>query len=46
MTQEGRLTRGKENHDRGRFLDNAETLEYLATLKGKPKEAKDVRPDK
>ena len=38
MTQEGRLQRGKENHDRGRFLDNPETLEYVATLpKAKPK---------
>lgn len=33
MTAEGRLARGKENHDRGRFLDNSETLEYLESIK-------------
>ena len=41
MTKEGRLARGKENHDRKRFPNNSETIEYEATLKAeKPKEAK------
>ena len=35
MTAEGRLSRGKENYDRGRFLDNSETIAYAETLKGK-----------
>jgi len=33
MTAEGRLSRGKLNYEAGRFLDNSETLEYIATLK-------------
>jgi len=37
MTKEGRLQRGKENFKRGRFLDNPETKEYIATM---PKETK------
>lgn len=38
MTKEGRLARGKENYERGRFLDNSETKEYISTLpKEKPK---------
>ena len=41
MTQEGRLARGKLNHEAGAFPDNSETLEYVATLtKEKPKEVK------
>ena len=40
MTKEGRLSRGKENYDRGRFLDNSETIAYAETLKDKPKEDK------
>lgn len=43
MTSEGRLQRGKANYEYtvkgvrvGRFLDNSETKEYIATLK-KPK---------
>ena len=52
MTAEGRLKRGKENYEYvdykgnvGRFLDNPETLEYIATLpKPKVKEAKDGKP--
>ena len=42
MTKEGRLARGKENYDRGRFLENSETLEYVETLP-KAKEKKDVK---
>ena len=38
MTKEGRLARGKENHERGRFPDNQETIDYVKTLKkGKQK---------
>ena len=41
MTAEGRLARGKENYERGKFLDNSETLAYVATLpKEIPKEEK------
>ena len=41
MTAEGRLARGKENYDFGKFLDNQETIDYVATLpKEKPKEEK------
>ncbi len=50
MTKEGRLARGKENYKRKRFLDNQETIDYVATLKTakaeKPKEAKDAAPTK
>ncbi len=50
MTAEGRLARGKENSERGRFLENSETLEYLDSIKGKkadkPKEAEDAKPTK
>ena len=50
MTEEGRLKRGKENYERGRFLDNPETLAYVATIPKegkKPKEAKeDAKPTK
>lgn len=35
MTEEGVLARGKANYDAGKFLDNIETLAYVATL---PKE--------
>ena len=43
MTKEGRLARGKLNHEAGAFPDNSETLEYVATLtKEKPKE--EVKP--
>ena len=38
MTAEGRLARGKENFERGRFLDNSETVAYVATLTEAPKE--------
>lgn len=48
--KEARLARGKENYERGKFLDNSETLEYIETLpKGKekpvkkPKEAADAK---
>ena len=49
MTAEGRLRRGKENYEAGKFLDNSETLAYIETLKKdepkeKPKEAKDGKP--
>jgi len=47
MTKEGRLARGKLNYEAKVFLDNSETLEYVATLpKEKPKEAKDAKSDK
>ncbi len=55
MTSEGRLARGKENFDEGRFLENSETIAYKATMKAeKPKEepkeevkeAKDAKPTK
>ena len=50
MTQEGRLARGKENYEAKVFLDNSETLEYIATLpKEKPKEepkSKEVKEKK
>ena len=50
MTDEGRLARGKENHERGRFPNNQETIDYVATLKAKPaakpKEAEDAKPAK
>ena len=34
MTKEGRLARGKENYDRGRFLDNSETKAYVCVKSG------------
>ena len=40
MTEEGRLARGKENHERGRFPKNSETIAYVNTLEAEPKEAK------
>ena len=43
MTKEGRLARGKDNHKRGRFPDNQETIDYVKTL---TKEEKDVKPHK
>ena len=46
MTKELRLARGKENHDRGRFPDNQETIDYVKTLsKETPKkeDKKDVK---
>jgi len=41
MTAEGRLARGKANYEAGKFLDNSETLGYIATLE-KPKEEKKI----
>lgn len=43
--KEGRLKRGKANYEAKKFLDNSETLEYIATLK-KPKEAENAKPSK
>ena len=41
MTKELRLARGKENHDRGIFPDNQETVDYVKTLpKEKPEKPK------
>lgn len=41
MTAEGILARGKENYEAKKFLDNSETLAYIATLpKEQPKEEK------
>lgn len=45
MTAEGRLRRGKENYEAEKFLDNSETLEYVATLE-KPKEEVKVKKEK
>lgn len=45
MTAEGRLARGKANYEEKKFLDNSETLEYMATLKP-VKEVKDAKPNK
>ena len=39
----GRLARGKANFDFKKFLNNSETLEYIATLK---KEAPKVKEEK
>ncbi len=44
MTNEGRLQRGKANFEAGKFLDNAETVEYANTIKAeKPKEGKNAK---
>ena len=47
MTKELRLARGKENHDRGRFPDNQETIDYVKTLSKteapKKEDKKDVK---
>ena len=32
MTYEGRMARGKENAELGRFLDNSETIAYLKSI--------------
>ena len=45
MTQEGRLARGKANYEAGKFLDNSETLEYVATLKKEDKPKKEKKED-
>ena len=50
MTTEGILARGKENYDKGRFLDNSETIAYVATMKAekpteKPKEKTNGKPN-
>ena len=42
MTKEGRLARGKENFDKGKFLNNSETIAYKATMK--PEKAKEEKP--
>ncbi len=34
MTKEGRLARGKANYDRGRFLENSETMAYVCVKDG------------
>lgn len=47
MTAEGRLSRGKANYEAGKWLDNPETQEYIATIPAeetKPKESKNVKP--
>jgi len=53
MTAEGRLARGKENFERGRFLKNSETMaiakikdtktKFVAKLDKKIKETKDAK---
>jgi len=32
MTAEGRARRGKENYEAGKFLNNSETLAYIASM--------------
>ena len=44
MTAEGRLARGKENSERGKFKNNSETLAY--TEKKVVKEVKNAKPTK
>lgn len=46
MSSEGRLLRGKANYEAGKFLKNSETLEYIETIKAKPKEAKNAKSSK
>ena len=49
MSVEGRLARGKANYEAKKFLENSETLEYIATLeveKPKPVKAKQVKETK
>jgi len=46
MTKEGRLARGKLNFEANMFLQNSETLEYMASLKNKPEVKKDAKPNK
>ena len=47
MTKEGRLLRGKANYEAKVFLNNSETLDYIATLpKEKPKEKENVKSSK
>jgi len=43
MTAEGRVARGKQNYEAKKFLDNSETLAYIATL---PKETPKKEPKK
>ena len=40
MTHEGRLARGKANYEAGKFLNNSETIAYLATIAAKEIETK------
>jgi len=44
MTVEGRLARGKENYERGRFPENSETIAYVATMKPEKPSEKPVEP--
>ena len=46
MTTEGILARGKENYDKGRFLDNSETIAYVATMKAEKPVEKPVEKPK
>ena len=47
MTAEGRLLRGKANYEAKAFLNNSETLAYIATLsKEKPKEKENAKSNK
>ena len=45
MTAEGRLARGKANYEAGKFLDNSETLEYVATLPKTETKTKEKKQD-
>jgi len=54
MSVEGRLVRGKANYEAKKFLENSETLEYIATLevekpepvKKKQKQVKETKEEK
>ena len=45
MTTEGRLARGKANYEAKKFLDNSETLEYVATLPKTETKTKEKKQD-
>ena len=45
MTVEGRLARGEANYKAGKFLDNSETLEYVATLPKTETKTKEKKQD-
>ena len=46
MTHEGRMTRGKAYAEAGKFLDNSETIDYLANKVEEPVEEPVVKPKK
>ena len=44
MTSEGRLARGKRYYEAGKFLDNIQVKEYLASI-AKPEKPKETKKD-